>query len=213
MVKIKEDFKTRFLKALDQNDMKQVDIARRSGISEATISQYCSGYSQPKKNRLVALANILHVNPLWLMGLDVPMASADSSKEGVKIRIYGQVAAGIPMEMIDDIYDEEEIPVDMLKGGQEYFGLVIHGDSMEPKMSEGDIVIVRKQDDADTGDIVIAVINGDDATCKKLKKEPNGIWLMGTNPTFSPLFFSQEEIQTIPVRILGKVVELRAKFG
>lgn len=213
MVEIREDFKTRFARAIDQNDMKPVDVAKLAGISEATISQYRSGYSQPKKDRLVKLANILRVNPSWLMGLDVPMHDKETTPtKGVKIRIYGRVAAGVPLEMIDDIYDEEEIHPDMLKGGQEYFGLVIHGDSMEPRMKEGDIVIVRKQEDAETGDTVIVTVNGDDATCKKLKKYRDGIELIGTNPSFNPIFFSEAEIQQKPVRILGKVVELRAKF-
>lgn len=73
MVEIKEEFRNRLKIAMDRANMKAIDLAKRTGISEATISQYRSGYSKPKENRLVLIANILCVAPAWLMGLDVPM--------------------------------------------------------------------------------------------------------------------------------------------
>ena len=94
----------------------------------------------------------------------------------------------------------------------EFFGLKIHGDSMEPKFSEGDVVIVRQQNDAESGDIVIATVNGDEATCKRLRKYRDGIELVSSNPSYEPMFFSNADIIQKPIRILGKVVELRAKF-
>ena len=123
------------------------------------------------------------------------------STKGVTINVLGRVAAGIPIEAVEDIIDTEEIS-----------GLRIHGDSMEPRMSEGDVVIVRKQDDAESGEIVIAMVNGCDATCKRLKKYAEGIMLLSNNPKYEPMVFSKEEIETKPVRIIGRVVELRAKF-
>lgn len=83
---------------------------------------------------------------------------------------------------------------------------------MEPKMSEGDIVIVRQQDDAESGEIVIVTVNGTDATCKRLRKYRDGIELISNNPSYEPIFFTNEEIETKPVKIIGRVVELRAKF-
>jgi repressor LexA len=94
----------------------------------------------------------------------------------------------------------------------EFFGLQIKGDSMEPKISDGDVVIVRQQNDAESGDIVIATINGDEATCKRIRKYRDGIELVSNNPCYEPMFFSNEEIENKPVRIIGRVVELRAKF-
>ena len=72
---------------------------------------------------------------------------------GVEINVLGRVAAGIPIEAIEDIIDTEEISSDMARTG-EFFGLKIHGDSMEPRMCEGDVVIVRRQDDAESGEVV-----------------------------------------------------------
>ena len=94
----------------------------------------------------------------------------------------------------------------------EFFGLRLKGASMEPRMREGDVVIVRKQSDAETGDTVVAMVNGDSATVKRIKKGPSGITLIPNNPAYDPMFYSNDEIAALPVRILGKVVELRAKF-
>ena len=132
-------------------------------------------------------------------------------KEGVVINVLGRVAAGVPIEAIENVIDTEEITEELAKTGT-FFGLQIHGNSMEPKMSEGDIVIVRQQDDAESGEIVIVTVNGTDATCKRLRKYRDGIELISNNPSYEPIFFTNEEIETKPVRIIGRVVELRAKF-
>ena len=129
----------------------------------------------------------------------------------LSVPVLGDVAAGIPIEAIQDIVDYEEIDKAMMGNG-EFFGLRLKGSSMEPRMRDGDVVIIRKQSDAETGDVVVAMVNGDSATVKKLKKGPSGITLIPNNPAYDPMFYSNEEIVQLPVRILGKVVELRAKF-
>ena len=72
MTKIVEDFRIRLEKALTEKNMKPIELAEKTGISQSTISQYRSGYSKPKDKRLVKIAEALQVNPAWLMGLDVP---------------------------------------------------------------------------------------------------------------------------------------------
>lgn len=133
-------------------------------------------------------------------------------KPALRVPVLGYVAAGIPIEAIEDIIDYEELDPKEYRDGAEYFGLQIKGSSMEPKFSEGDVVIVRKQPDVDSGQIGIVCINGDHATCKKIKKTPEGVVLISTNPAYEPIFYSNEEIASIPITILGRVVELRAKF-
>lgn len=83
---------------------------------------------------------------------------------------------------------------------------------MEPDIHNGDTVIVRQQDDAESDEIVIALIDGQDGVCKRLKKYKDSIALISSNPLYEPLYFSQTEIDQTPVKILGKVVELRRKF-
>lgn len=71
---------------------------------------------------------------------------------------------------------------------------------------------MRQQDDAESEEIVIVTVNGTDATCKRLRKYRDGIELISNNPSYEPIFFTNEEIETKPVKIIGRVVELRAKF-
>lgn len=125
--------------------------------------------------------------------------------------MLSRVTTGTPIEAIEEIIDTEDISSESSEAGK-FFGLQIHGNSIEPKMSEGDVVIVRQQDYAESGDIIIATINGNDATCKRLRKYRDGIELISTNPSYEPMFFSNEDITNKPVKIIGKVVKLRAKF-
>ncbi len=95
----------------------------------------------------------------------------------------------------------------------EHFALQVRGDSMTPLMDEGDVIIVRQQDDADTGDIAVVVVNGNEATVKKIKKRPEGLMLIPINTTnHEPMFYSNAEIASLPVKIIGKAVELRKKL-
>ena len=131
--------------------------------------------------------------------------------QGIKIPVLGTVAAGIPISAVEDILDYEEVPQSWQNQG-EFFGLRIKGDSMKPDINNGDTVIVKQQSTANNGDVVIALVNGDDATCKKFEKLDNGIMLISNNSESSPMYFSNEEVTTKPVVIVGRVVELRRKF-
>ena len=201
--------------ALSNANMIPQELSNASGVNKASISQYLNGSHSPSNISSGKMAKVLNVNPVWLMGFDVPMiepsASSTSTKKGTTIKILGHVAAGIPIEAIEDVIDEEEIPEELAKTG-EFFGLKISGNSMEPDIHDGDTVIVRKQDDAESDEIVIALVNGNDGVCKRLKKYTDSIALISLNPSYEPMFFSQEEIDNKPVRIVGKVVELRRKF-
>lgn len=139
---------------------------------------------------------------------------ADEAKKierGIKIPVLGDVAAGIPIEAIEEVLDWEEIPESWSRLG-EHFGLRIKGDSMSPRIIDGDVVIVRQQADAESGDVVIAKVNGFEATCKKLIKHVDGISLVSFNSAYEPMYFSTKEILSKPVQVLGKVIELRGKF-
>ena len=135
----------------------------------------------------------------------------NTAKPCVAVPVLGDVAAGIPIEAITDIVDYEEIDAAMASSG-EHFGLRIKGSSMEPRMMEGDVVIVRKQDTAETGDTVVVLVNGDSATVKKIKYGSDGISLIPTNPAHDVQFYSAADVERLPVRVIGKVVELRAKY-
>ncbi len=189
-------------------------IALKLGYkSYTTIQKWEMGTSEPPLKKTRELADLFNVDidDLTNNDLEFPSETNNSIKNGVTINVLGRVAAGIPIEAIEEVIDTEEITEKLARTGT-FFGLQIHGDSMEPRMCEGDVVIVRKQDDAESGEIVIATVNGSDATCKRLRKYRDGIELISNNPSYDPMFFSNEEIENKPVRILGKVVELRGKF-
>lgn len=183
-------------------------LAQKIGVPHTYFADIKSKQRDIPDSRLLVIADILHTTPEYLRDeTDEPSAAPDPTW----INVLGRVAAGIPIEAIEEVIDHEQITEEMARSGK-YIGLKIHGSSMEPRMKEGDTVIVRLQDDCDSGDTVIAIINGDEATCKIIKKMPEGITLISTNPAYDPMFFSNSEIEEKPVRILGKVVELRAKF-
>lgn len=200
---------------LEKYQKTQCEVAESIGVSPQTFNTWCQGIALPRMGKLQRLADYFHIEKSNLIDEHSEAKASNSSRtpaiNGVRIPVLGRVAAGIPINAVEEILDWEEIPEDMARQG-EFFGLSIRGDSMSPRIMNGDVVIVRRQDDADTGDIVIAIVNGDDGCCKKLKKHPDGITLISLNPAYSPMVFTKTEIDDVPVRIIGKVVELRGKF-
>lgn len=135
----------------------------------------------------------------------------NSQPSSAIVFVYGTIPAGIPMECIEDIIDTEEISADMLKGNKEYFGLKIKGNSMYPEYLDGDIIILEKVEDCESGKDCVVMVNGNDGTFKRVFKNENGIILQPLNNEFQPMVYSNEQIKNLPVRVIGKVVELRRK--
>lgn len=200
---------------MDLNKKTRNDMCDALGVKYTTFTDWVKGNTYPRIDKIELMANYFGIQKSDLV--EERVESKENSPfniptgNAVQIKVLGRVAAGIPLEAIEDVIDTEEIPQSLAKTG-EFFGLQIHGDSMEPRMCEGDVVIVRQQDDAESGDIVIAMVNGHDATCKRLMKYAGGISLLSFNPLYEPMVFSNEEIETKPVRIIGKVVENRQKY-
>ena len=209
------NFRTRLKQLRNEKKINQRELANFLKVAPSTISMYESGQREPNFEVLESLADFFNVDLNYLLGKSDKttklMIEDSQPPQGLKIPVLGTVAAGIPISAVEDILDYEEVPLSWENQG-EFFGLRIKGDSMEPRMESGDVVIVKQQSDANSGDTVIVLVNGDDATCKKLQKTDNGIMLVSTNPKYPPMFYSNEEISTKPVVILGKVVELRSKF-
>ena len=206
------NFKTRLKQLRNERKINQRELAKYLKVAPSTISMYENGQREPNFEVLEVLADFFNVDMNYLLGkTDKTTKLLIDKPQGLKIPVLGTVAAGIPISAVEDILDYEEIPLAWQNQG-EFFALKIKGDSMEPRMESGDVVIVKQQSDANSGDTVIVLVNGDDATCKKLEKTENGIMLVSTNPKYPPMFFTKEEIQTKPVVILGKVVELRQKY-
>lgn len=198
---------TNIARKLIEQDKTQMDIVNDLGFSKSTVSSWVNGSRMPLKGKLLLIAAYLGCT------LDDLMYDPKEArrKHSYTIPVYARVGAGLPLEASEEIIDREEISERMSSLGS-FYGLRISGDSMEPRIVRGDVVIVRKQDTADDGDIVIAIVNQNDAVCKRLKKYKGGIALVSNNPMYEPMYFTITDTQDIPVRIIGKVVELRGKL-
>lgn len=189
-------------------NMTQQELASKLFVSQQAVGKWERGEATPNPETIVAMSRIFGVSADTLLGESAPPLSTG----GTWVPVLGDVAAGIPIEAVENIVDYEEIDTAMASNGK-YYGLRIKGSSMEPRIREGDVVIVRQQEDADTGDTAVVLVNGESATVKRIKKEPDGgLWLLPNNPAYDPQHYSPAEVAEEPVRIIGKVVELRGKF-
>lgn len=196
----------------------QKQLANMLFVNQTAVSQWERGVTVPSQSTLFALCDLYGTTVDYLLGrTDDPsvaqgaMGQVAAPRRGVKIPVLGRVAAGVPIEAIEEIIDYEEIDSELAKQG-EFFALRVHGDSMEPRIWDGDVVIVRRQSDVDTGDVAVVLVNGCDATVKRVLKREAGLVLQPFNPSHELKFFTQEETTTLPVVIIGKVVELRGKL-
>lgn len=202
------------LKALrEERGLTQKELAEKLDLTPKAISFYELGLREPSGDALIHMARILGTTTDYLLG-NSPDKSPDrkTGGRGVRIPVLGRVVAGIPIDAIEEILDWEEIPREMAATG-EFFALQVKGTSMEPTLRDGDVVIVKKQSTVDSGDIAIVLVNGNEATIKEIKESPAGITLIGHNvAVFTPHFYSNKEIEELPVRVIGKAVEVRRKL-
>lgn len=196
----------RYIKQLRTNrGLTQEELGAIVGVQRAAVQKWESGLVQNlKRTTIQKLSEYFEVSPATFVDDAI-------GTSGVKIPVLGKVIAGIPVEAVKEILDYEEITPEMACQG-DFFALQIKGDSMEPRIVQGDVVIVRKQSDVDTGDIAVVLVDGNEATIKKIKKRPDGIMLIPINVNYEVMFYNNKEIEELPVLILGKVVELRAKL-
>lgn len=191
--------------------MNQTDLSKLLGVTQATLSGWENEKFEIDNGSLIKCSEIFNVSVDYLLGREPQDTAISTRKKGIKIPVLGRVQAGIPVEAIEEILDYEEITEEMASQG-EFFGLKIRGDSMLPRMVEGDVIIVRKQSNVDSGDIAVVLVNGNDATVKKIRKTESGIELVPLNPSFDIKYYSNAEIENLPITIIGKAVELRGKF-
>lgn len=130
----------------------------------------------------------------------------------VAVPILGMVKAGYNYLAQENWISTIDVDKSLVGDSKDFFALKVKGDSMSPALIEDDIVIIKKQDDFENGDIVVAIVNGDEATIKKGKKTENSILLQPLNPNYEPLIFTKDEMKSIPVIIVGIVKQLKREF-
>lgn len=214
------EFKNRLKELRVKNKYTMEKLAELIGVGKSAIGNYESGIRYPKKEQLEALADIFNVDMDYLTGrTDIPnrySASVSSRavpvNDVVKIPLLGRVAAGEPLFDEGNIIGDVFVDPAMVPGDTQLFALKVQGDSMAPKIMDGDTLIVREQPCADSGEIVIVTINGDHGTCKKLQLYPDSLALVSLNPAYEPMIYTWEEVEQLPVKVVGKVIQARREI-
>jgi repressor LexA len=189
----------------------QSELGKIAGVSDKAIWTWENGTAEPRMGAIQKIADHFNIKKSDLIE-DHTEQPPTTKPRAIKIPVLGMVHAGYPVDAIEDVLDWEEVTPEMSARG-DLMALQVKGDCMEPRFAEGDVVIVLCQNTAESGDIVIVMVNHDEAEMKKLKRFENGcINLVPLNAAYPVKSFSPQEIEELPIRILGKVIELRAKF-
>lgn len=205
------------------NQMTQLELANALQISRSTIGMYEKGSREPDFATLEIIADYFNVDIDYLLGRStkttfLPKIKDKSSNitpvqlgDSISIPVFGSVPAGIPIEAIQDISDYIDIPKSWTNGGKEYFALTVKGDSMYPKYLDGDVVVIRVEEDCESGQDCVVYVNGYDATLKKVVKRDDHIILQPLNSEYEPIMYDLRDGATPPVKIAGVVVEIRRR--
>ena len=163
----------------------------------------------------------MSINRHCLVGKDLTFDNAeyiDIQHNVIQIPVLGTIKAGIAMEAQEDVIEYVDIPREWTKGGKSFYGLLISGDSMMPKYQEKDIVIFEYTNDyiaANKKDCAV-MVNGYDATFKNISISEDGITLVPLNinnsDNYIPTFYNKEQIQSLPVKIIGIAKEKRTRL-
>lgn len=181
-------------------------LCQSLGFKYTTLTDWINGKKYPRIDKIEMLSNYFGIQKSDL----IEKWSNNKSKN--KIPILGKIPAGIPIEAIEDIIDYEEVSDNMLKSDREYFGLKIKGNSMNPKYFNDDIVLFLKASDCESGEDCAVIVNGNDAIFKRVIKQDKGIILQSLNPEYESNFYSCEDIEKLPICIIGVAKEIRRKI-
>lgn len=201
-----------------QSGMTQEELAKKLDKDYSTIGKWELGQRSPIMTDVIRIANLFNVSLEKLIGQSIIYDNAELTNlptETIQIPLLGKIPAGIPLEIIEDKYavDTVDIPKDWLKGNHKYFALKLEGDSMEPDYLDKDIIIFKQVNDCVSGQDCCIRINGFDATFKRVRKQDNGIMIIPLNENnssgFVSTFYSKEDIEKMPIEILGVVKQIR----
>ena len=195
--------------AMYQREMTRSELSVATGLSEATISHYITGRNEPKTKNIQILAKALKISDSWLAGFGFPLDNPIAVKNP-EIPVFSKITDRF-IKSSDNLLAYEAINAKTVRDGSEFFAVAINDESMEPRMYDGDIVIVRKQSDVESGQTAIVWVNGE-SVCRKVTKRPDGILLQPLNRKFDSVHYSIEDMHNMEIVILGRVVEVRSKL-
>ena len=182
----------------EKKELFQSDVAKFLGISTPAYSYYENSKRNMPAETAIKLSKFFNVSVDYLLGIETANKSL--------LPVLGTVKAGYNYLAQENIIDYIDPSIN-IADPENYFCLIVKGDSMSPLFDEGDYLIVHKLDgEFNTNDICIVLINGDEATVKKVVKTDTGIELHAFNPYYPVKKFTYEEMDKLPVRIIGVVV-------
>lgn len=212
-------FSRRLGSLIESHGIQQNDLAMKIGVSESTVGKWILKKAMPRMGTIQKLADYFGVPKSYFLEespaapQDAPAPLSSDRRKIARIPVLGRVAAGIPIEAIENIEDYEERYISVLEDPHDYFALRIVGHSMEPRIWDGDVVIAKKMADVDSGSVAVVLVDGEEATVKQIKKSEDGMTLIGWNPAvYTPKFYTWAEVEKLPVQILGIVKEVRGKI-
>ena len=181
-------------------------VAKATGSAPSTFTDWKNGRSCPKADKLLRIAAHFQLSLDELMGTSLPTAD----RAHTRLPIIGEIRAGSPIITNETLLGYEYADV---ADAQEYFYLKVCGDSMKDcGMVDGSLVLFRKQQYAENGDIVACLVGGDSATVKRFFKRDRRILLCPENEAYSPIVLSPEDFETGEARILGVAQEVKIKL-
>lgn len=175
---------------LKERNKKATDMAKATGISTGIISGYMNAKNVPRMGKIQQMADYLGVNTTDITNEYNPQFNIIPSNEITTVPIIGTIACGTPLFSEENVIGEMEVLAKDVKGG-DYFALIAKGDSMKPRIENGDEVLIRKQPVAENGDIVAVSIDGE-ITLKRFKQTPSGIVLIPENQEYDPIVLSED---------------------
>ena len=203
----KEVFAKNLKYYMELHNKSRNDIAKITNVPYSTVSSWCNALFYPRIDKIEMLANYFNILKSDL----VEDKDRKETNSNIKIPLLGIVKAGYDYLAEENIIDYVSV-TDSSLNNNDFFALRVKGNSMVPEIYENDIAIVKKQDDFENGDYVVALVNGDEATIKKGYKTDSGLLLQPINQSVTPLIFDKETIKSMPVKIIGVVYNISRSF-
>lgn len=198
----------------EKRNIDQQQLADKLNVPRSTLACWENNIRTPKLEQIIKIAEYFNTN------LDIIYDNFDNgnlidvNSDIIKIPVYGTIKAGIPIESQPDIIDYVEIPKNWTRGGKKFYGLQLSGDSMFPKYNDKDIVIFEQNNDVQSynGKDVAVMINGTESTFKKISVNEQGIVLQPYNLAYDIMMFSKEQVEQLPIKVVGIAREKRTKI-
>nr|WP_294499732.1 XRE family transcriptional regulator [uncultured Gemmiger sp.] len=206
-------FSERLKQARKNKKISQAELSRALGVTQQAVGKWETGRSTPDPAMVARLAELLDTTTDVLLGLQQPdftppVGRVLSSYTECPIPVVGTVRAGYGALAFEEDYGTEYACV---KDPDNYFYLVVKGDSMEPRISDGDLALVHRQSTLENGELGVMVYGTDgEGTLKKYIRRGNAVVLHPFNPAYEDLIIKGEELNHL--YIAGKVVETKTKW-